>query len=132
MILTDPAPVYTNADRTAAVAHVEGRGAVLFTTENAAAWDALMASGVPIGDYAAPVPFRAVHAAWIKAALAEIGKTEDVRNLLASAPVKLALWENVTTVRDDHPDIKGVAGALGIDLADLFNRAERLRTANGG
>jgi hypothetical protein len=94
--------------------------------------DWLEAGGV-ISPHVVPVRPRAVHAAWIKAALADIGKLSAVNAAVAAAgPVKAALWDSVTTVREDHSDIVAIAAALRIDLPALFTRAEQIRDENHG
>lgn len=71
---------------------------------------------------------REIHAAWLRAALAEAGKLSAVNAAVAQAgPVKQALWEYATTLNDADTDIIAIASALKIDLAALFDRAEAIR-----
>lgn len=69
-----------------------------------------------------------VHAAWLKAALAEIGKLDAVNAATVKAgAVPAALWATATTIRADDRDVIAVARALDIDLPTLFRRAASLR-----
>jgi hypothetical protein len=71
---------------------------------------------------------REIHAAWLRAALAEAGKLSAVNAAVAQAgPVKQALWEYATTLNDADTDIIAIASSLKIDLAALFDRAEAIR-----
>lgn len=74
-----------------------------------------------------------VHAAWFRAALAEIGAVENVnRAVAAQGPVAATLWEYATTIRSDDPDVIAVAAAVGVDLSALFARALEIRGQRAG
>lgn len=80
-----------------------------------------------------PSPPDETHAAWLRAALAEAGKLDAVDAAVeAAGPVKLALWQYATTIRRDDPDVMAIAGALKIDLAALFLRADAIRRERTG
>lgn len=71
-----------------------------------------------------------LHAAWIRAALADFGKADAVNAAVAAAgPVKQALWDFATTISRNDPDVIAIASACNIDLEALFRRADELRAA---
>jgi hypothetical protein len=74
---------------------------------------------------------RSMHAAWIKAALADMGKLAAVDAAVkAAGPVQVALWTNVTSISIADASVNVIAAALNIDLEVLFDRAEALRLAH--
>lgn len=76
-------------------------------------------------------PIETIRTAWLKAALAQIGKLADV-NAAVTDPVFKALWDSATEIRRNDPDVIAVAAALAIDLDDLWARARAIRAARSG
>lgn len=73
-----------------------------------------------------------VHVAWLRAALAEAGKLDQVDAAVTSkGAVKKALWDYATSISRSDPDVIAVATALSIDLAALFLRADAIRRERG-
>lgn len=78
-------------------------------------------------------PPESLHIAWVRAALAEAGRLDEVDAAVASqGAVKKALWDFCTWVSRTDPDVLAVAAALDIDLIALYRRAAELMSARGG
>lgn len=81
---------------------------------------------------APPAPVRTVHVAWFKAALAQMGKLATVDAAVAGLSAdKRALWQFASNINDADADVKGIASALQIDLAAVFDLAEQIRAGRG-
>lgn len=126
---------WANAKRTAILAEIDGISMLVpcdadnVERQLVAVWEA---EGGVIAEYEpqAPAPIVEIHAAWLRAALAEPGtdKLGAVNAAVASqGPVKLALWEFATTIRIGDANVVAIAGALNIDLRALFDRADEMR-----
>ncbi len=75
---------------------------------------------------------REIHVAWFKAALAEMEVLDAVDAAVRGLPqVKQVLWEYATTIREDDADVAMLALALGIDLSEVFDRADTIRIGRG-
>jgi hypothetical protein len=82
---------------------------------------------------AIPVPPREIHIAWLKAALADLGKLDAVEAAVATLPAaKRIMWEYATSIIETDADVIAIAGALRIDLAAVFDRAEAIRSGKFG
>lgn len=138
-LFTPLAATYANEDRTAVVARVRVRPAnpdlperedpamLLSEADTPDLWPAVLA--LPPSAYVAPPPPpRDLAAAWVKAALAEMGVIGRIRASLT--PLQSELFEGATAFREDHPMILGVGRALGLDVKAVFDRAEAIREAN--
>jgi hypothetical protein len=80
-----------------------------------------------------PPPPRVILAGWFKAALARLGHAPMVGAAVASQPLwKQELWKAATHVREDDADVVAIAGALNINLAAVFDEAERIRIETRG
>lgn len=94
-----------------------------------------LAAGGVITPYAPPpVTARAIHKAYLRAALAETpGRLAAVDAAAEGAgSVTWELWANATEISEADPDVVAIAAALAIDLAALFNRAFAIRASRGG
>ena len=89
-----------------------------------------LAAGGQIAAYVAPHALpREIHVAWFKAALADIGKLDAVDAAVATLPAaKQVMWEYATSINEADADVVAIAGALSINLATVFDKAETLRT----
>ena len=89
-----------------------------------------LAAGGKIAAYIAPpAPPREIHVAWFKAALADMGKLDAVDVAVATLPdAKQVMWEYATSINETDADVIAIAGALKINLAAVFDRAEAIRT----
>jgi hypothetical protein len=71
---------------------------------------------------------REIHVAWFKAALADMGKLNAVDAAVATLPAaKQVMWEYATSINEADADVIAIAGALKINLAAVFDRAEAIR-----
>lgn len=78
-------------------------------------------------------PPTELHAAWLRAALAEAGQADAVNAAVnAAGPVKAALWEFATTISRLDNEVIAIATALNIDLRALFARADEMRAHREG
>lgn len=76
-----------------------------------------------------PVP--TIHIAWLRAALAEIDMLDAVNSAVAAAgPIKQQIWDYATTIPQNNPDVVAIAGALGLNLPQLFERANQIKVEN--
>lgn len=76
---------------------------------------------------------REIHIAWFKAALADLGKLDAVEAAVATLPAaKRIMWEYATSIIETDADVIAIAGALRIDLAAVFDRAEEIRAGKFG
>jgi hypothetical protein len=89
-----------------------------------------LAAGGKIAAYVAPpAPPREIHVAWFKAALADMGKLDAVDAAVATLPAaKQVMWEYATSINEADADVIAIAGALKINLAAVFDKAETIRT----
>jgi len=76
-------------------------------------------------------PVEVIRVAYLKAALAQIGKLTVV-DAAVTDPVMKALWEYAADIRRDDPDMHAIATALNIDLNDVWTRAQAIRASRGG
>lgn len=75
-------------------------------------------------------PQGAIHIAWLKLALEEVGKLDDVDAAVAHAGrAYQILWDYATTIRRTDPEVVAIGAALDLDLDAVFARAEELRKA---
>ena len=80
-----------------------------------------------------PAKPREIHIAWFKAALADLGFLDAVETAVATLPTaKRIMWEYATSIIEIDADVIAIAGALRIDLAAVFNRAEEIRAGKFG
>jgi hypothetical protein len=88
-----------------------------------------LAAGGQIAAYVAPpAPPREIHVAWFKAALADMGKLDAVDAAVATLPAaKQVMWEYATSINEADADVIAIAGALKINLAAVFDKAEAIR-----
>lgn len=137
-IPTDSAPVVTsarwaNAGQTLIAAEINGRALLVPDDMRNVDRRAVAAAGVTIAAYEQPAAERSIHKAWLRAALADIGRIADVDAAVHTAgPVSWELWSNATTISQDDPEVNAIAGALGIDLDAVFAAALAIRAARGG
>jgi len=86
---------------------------------------------IAIAPYVAPpAPPETIKTAYLKAAMAQIGKLAAV-DAAVTDPVLAVLWANATEMRRDDPDMAAIARGLSIDLDDLWTRARAIRAARG-
>jgi hypothetical protein len=111
---------YANGERTVCVAETDTNGAVVVSTaDTPAEWAALLASGIPIADYAAP-PLPP----YILSKFDFIGRmTDDEAGLfdaaLAASPVKERLaFQNAASLDSSAPLFAVFAGRV----SDLFGK----------
>jgi hypothetical protein len=80
-----------------------------------------------------PAQPREIHIAWFKAALADLGHLDAVEAAVATLPAaKRIMWEYATSIGETDADVIAIAGALKIDLAAVFDRAEAIRSGKFG
>jgi len=80
-----------------------------------------------------PAKPREIHIAWFKAALADMGHLDAVEAAVATLPAaKRIMWEYATSIIETDADVIAIAGALRIDLAAVFDRAEEIRAGKFG
>lgn len=132
------APVVTSArwadaGQTIIAAEIGGRALLVPDDMANADRQAIAAAGITIAAHVPPQADRAIHKAWLRAALADIGRIAELDAAVQSAgPVPWELWSNATTISQDDPDVTAIAAALNIDLAAVFTAARAIRTARGG
>jgi len=80
-----------------------------------------------------PAKPREIHIAWFEAALADMGHLDAVNAVVETLPVaKRILWKRSTSIIETDADVVAIAGALKIDLAAVFDRAEEIRAGKFG
>lgn len=83
--------------------------------------------------FSTPAKPREIHTAWFEAALAEMGHLDAVNAVVETLPVaKRILWKRSTSIIENDADVVAIAGALRIDLAAVFDRAEAIRSGKFG
>lgn len=93
-------------------------------------WDVLRAQ-FPDGLPAGAVPPE-VHIAYLRLALAEIGRLDAVNAAVQSAGVAYQqLWDYATTIQRTDAEVVAIGRALGVDLDAVFSRADEIRRARG-
>lgn len=73
-------------------------------------------------------PVEVIRTAYLKAALAQMGKLATVEAAI-SDPVLKALWDAATEMRRDDPDMIALASALSIDIEAVWTAARAIRDA---
>ena len=80
-----------------------------------------------------PAKPREIHTAWFEAALADMGHLDAVNAVVETLPIaKRILWKRSTSIIETDADVIAIAGALMIDLAAVFDRAEAIRSGKFG
>ena len=76
---------------------------------------------------AAPKPIREIDARRLRLALLELGLLEKVETALSSLPKAAQIdWEYATTIREDYPLVVSLSEALGLDITQIFNKAQSI------
>lgn len=82
---------------------------------------------------APPPPPRVILMGWFASALASLGHEAAVNAAVAALPRwKQVLWERAAHVRENDTDVVAIAQALNINLASVFDEAERIRIETRG
>ena len=74
-----------------------------------------------------PKPIREIDARRLRLALLELGLLDTVELALSNLPKAAQIdWEYATIIREDYPLVVSLSGALGLDVTQVFDKAQSI------
>jgi len=74
-----------------------------------------------------PKPIREIDARRLRLALLELGLLDTVELALSNLPKAAQIdWEYATIIREDYPLVVSLSGALGLDVPQVFDKAQSI------